>query len=65
MIDKFIKDWEYVYNLLEIEEDPTLVKYKPLRRRYAKQNSGMSITRPHRAKLDNKTSGKKRTKIVL
>jgi hypothetical protein len=57
-VNKFIKEWESVYNLLEIEEDPTLVKYIPARK-YVKPNCSMSVKRSNRNKLDTQQKKKK------
>lgn len=57
-VNKFIKEWESVYNLLEIEEDPTLVKYSQVRK-YVKRKCSMSVKRSNRRKLDTQQKKKK------
>jgi hypothetical protein len=58
IIDKFIKQWEEAFALLEYEDDPSIIKYEPVRR-HVKRNSSMSIKRPNRNKLDSKQRKKK------
>lgn len=57
-VNKFIKEWESVYNLLQIEEDPTLVKYSQVRK-YVKHNCSMFVKRSNRRKLDTQQKKKK------